>query len=239
VASNTASSNQAKQITITPPDASYEPAALAVLAGLYLVEPGTQLLADLTPQQQVQAAVLADMWQLPEASQAAISVLQTADSTYILCALLEQMLAVAAVPECLLPVFEHSWQALLDAAHAVCESLAAIPKDMQRLLEQAVLSKYGDLEAVWAPDGAALQESLLDLPLHAIELLLASDKLKVSLTVSSQRQCRHQPILLCVVCNMFSRLVVGCALVATGGQRVAGSRRREVNGAPIAASVTV
>ena len=51
---------------------------------------------------------------------------------------------------------------------------------MQLLLEQALLSKYGDLEAVWAQGAAALQQSLFDLPLLAMELLLASDKLKVS-----------------------------------------------------------
>jgi hypothetical protein len=170
---------QAKQlITIILPDASHEPAAIAVLAGLYWVKPWQELLADLTPQQQVQAAVLADMWQLPAASQAAVEVLQAAAaSTDSLSTVLEQLLSLQVVPDCLLPVVEHCWQALLGKY----SELTAVPQSTQRLLEQILLSKYGDLEAVWAPGGASLQESLLTLPLYAMELLLASDKIKVSL----------------------------------------------------------
>ena len=122
---------------------------MAVLAGLYQVEPWPKLLADLTPPQQVQAALLADMWQLPAVSGTAVGVLQAAtDSKAMASAVLEQLLSMAAFPDCLQPVFE-------------C----------------VLLSQYGDLEAVWA--SLALQESLLALPLHAMELLLASDKLKV------------------------------------------------------------
>jgi hypothetical protein len=51
-------------------------------------------------------------------------------------------------------------------------------------LLQILLSKYGDLEALWAPGGASLQDSLLNLPLYAMQLLLASDKLKVSIMYS-------------------------------------------------------
>lgn len=47
------------------------------------------------------------------------------------------------------------------------------------LFEKPVLSKYGNLEAMWGPAGASLQESLLRLPLPAIGIMLASDKLKV------------------------------------------------------------
>ena len=113
--------------------------------------PWPRLLADLTPQQQVQAVVLADMWQLPAASSAAAELLQAAaGSAGRQSAVLDQLLTLAAVPECLVEVFR-----------------------------QALLSKYGDLEAVWGPAGAALQDSLLVLPLHAMELLLVSDKLKV------------------------------------------------------------
>jgi hypothetical protein len=67
-----------KSFTITLPDASYEAPAMAVLAGLYQVEPWSTLFADLTPQQQVQAAVLTDMWQLTAACDAATEVLETA-----------------------------------------------------------------------------------------------------------------------------------------------------------------
>jgi hypothetical protein len=46
-------------------------------------------------------------------------------------------------------------------------------------LEQVLLSRYGDLEAVWGPGGALLQQSLLKLPPYAMEVLLASNKLQV------------------------------------------------------------
>jgi hypothetical protein len=101
---------RAKQlITIALPDASYEPAAMAVLAGLYQVKPWCKLLDDLTPQQQVQAAVLADMWQLPAASQAAVELLQAATEKEAMpSVVLEQLLKLDAVPQFLLPVFERA-----------------------------------------------------------------------------------------------------------------------------------
>ena len=171
-----ANKRQAKQqITITLPDASYEPAAMAVRKGLYQVEPWPKLLADLTPQQQVQAAMLADMWQLTAASEAAVALLQEPGSSDRQSAVLEQLVSMAAVPDCLMPLFEQSRQALLNKY--LYE--AAVPANVQPLFELALLSKYGDLEAVWAPDAVSLQESLLELPLHVMELLLASDRLKV------------------------------------------------------------
>jgi hypothetical protein len=145
------SQQPARQINITLPDASYEPAATAILAGLYQIWPWSRLIADLNPQQQVQAAVLADMWQLPVARGPAAKLLEVAaDSADKAAAVLESLISMAVLPDCLLPVFE-----------------------------KALLCKHGDLEAVWAPTAAALQESLLALPLHAMELLLASSKLKV------------------------------------------------------------
>jgi hypothetical protein len=149
---------------------------MALLAGLYLVQPWPTLLAGLTPQQQVQAAVLADLWQLPAATEAAVGVLQQeSDSNDRLSAVLDQLLSMPAVPDCLTPVFESSWQALL----AKYQSLAAVPAAVLPVFEGVLLSKYGALEAVWASDAASLQASLLALPLYAMELLLASDKLKV------------------------------------------------------------
>ena len=138
---------------------------MAVLAVLYQVKPWPELLADLTPQQQVHAAVLADMWQLSAALQ---QTLDKPDSSYsspfdvdftclgvpptLQAAVLNQLLSLAAVPASLLPVFE-----------------------------SALLSTYGELDVVWSAEAsfACLQESLLQLPLYAMELLLASDKLKV------------------------------------------------------------
>jgi hypothetical protein len=152
-----------KQVNITLPDASYEPAAMAVLAGLYLIKPWSSLLADLTPQQQVQAAVLADMWQLPTASEAAVGLLQAAtDDVERLSELLEELLSLPAMPDCLLSVFEHCWHALL----YMYKDLTAVPDWLLPLFERIVLDKYGDLEAVWGPEGAYLQESLLALPLQ-------------------------------------------------------------------------
>jgi hypothetical protein len=149
---------------------------MAVLAGLYLVQPWPTLLADLTPQQQVHAAVLADMWQLPAASDAAVAVLQApTNSDHTLSAVLDQLLSMTAVPDCLVAVLEYSWKALLSKYRI----LAAVPASVLPVIERVLLSKYGDLEAVWTPGGASLQESMLALPLYAMELLLASDKLKV------------------------------------------------------------
>ena len=155
MASNTAGSTpqpkQQPEVTITLPDKSFYPAAVAVLEGLYHIKPWPELLGGLIPQQQVQAAVLADMWGLKVASKAAVAALQSAiGCTDTVSAVLDELLSLRDMPSCLLPVFE-----------------------------QILLSKYGDLEAVWAPDGASLQESLLALPLFSMELLLASNKLKV------------------------------------------------------------
>ncbi len=129
---------------------------MAVLAGLYLVKPWPELIAGLAPQQQLQAAVLADMWQLPAATEAVTELLMAAaGSAEWLTGVSEQVLSLQAVPDCLLPLFK-----------------------------AALLSKFGDLEAVWRPANAALQESLLALPLHNMELLLASDELKVGVIQS-------------------------------------------------------
>jgi hypothetical protein len=119
------------QINITLPDASYEPAAMALLEGLYHVKPWSKLLADLPPEQQVQAAVLADMWQLTAACKAAVAVLEAVIyDTDSLAAVLETLLNLDAVPDCLSPVFEQFWQALL-SKHS---SLAAMPQWLALLL---------------------------------------------------------------------------------------------------------
>jgi hypothetical protein len=164
-----------QQVNITLPDASYEAAAVALLAGLYQVDPWQKLLADLTPQQQVQAAVLADMWQLTAASKPVVGVLQAETGHAKLSLVLEQLLSMAAMPDCLTPVYDSCWQRLLGRyGH-----LAAAPASVLQVLTRLLLSKWGDLEAVWSPAGTALHESLLGLPLCAVELLLASDRLKV------------------------------------------------------------
>jgi hypothetical protein len=124
---------------------------MAVLAGLYQVKPLPELLADLNPQQQVQAADLADRWEMPATHKVTVEVLNATTGTADrLSAVLEGVLSLEGVQETMVPLFE-----------------------------RALLSKYGNLEAVWAPGNASLQDSLLALPLSAMELLLASDKLKV------------------------------------------------------------
>jgi hypothetical protein len=144
-----------KQVTITLPDASHEAAAVAVLAGMYQVQPWPKLLADLTPQQQVNAAVSEDMWQLTAAHQAAMDVLvAAADTAAGLSDVLEGLLSLEAVQDSMLP-----------------------------LLKKALLSKYGNLEPLCPTwefiSKVPLHVALMALPIHAMELLLASDKLKV------------------------------------------------------------
>jgi hypothetical protein len=135
---------------------------MAALAGMYhwTVQPWPELLADLTIQQHVHAAALADMWQLTAAHQAAMEALNAAaDALDGLSALLEGFLTLPAMQDSVLPLFE-----------------------------EALLSKYGRLQAL-CPTGffqdreIPLQKSLLSLPMHAMELLLASDVLKVGARV--------------------------------------------------------
>lgn len=74
---------------------------MAILAGMYIVKPWPELLGELKPQQQVHAAVLADMWQLPVATEAAVAVLKTSadSSTERGQAVLEGLVSLKAVPD--------------------------------------------------------------------------------------------------------------------------------------------
>jgi hypothetical protein len=148
---NGSSAEQAKRDTLELElqDASEQHAALAVLQSLYAVKPLPELLSELSQEQQLQAAVLADKWQVPLVSSAAADILAEAASTGVLEQAVQQhMLSAQALPECLQP-----------------------------LLKRVLLSLLGDLEAVWTDAG--LQEQLLQLPLHSMELLLSCDELKV------------------------------------------------------------
>lgn len=53
-----------REVVLTLQDAEQLPAAMAVLAALYAVKPLPELLAELSDVQQLQAALLADMWQV-------------------------------------------------------------------------------------------------------------------------------------------------------------------------------
>ena len=131
-------------------DASEQEAALAVLQSLYAVKPLPELLSELSQEQQLQAAVLADKWQVPHVSSAAAQLLAAAASTP---------------------------GALEEVVQKRVLSAAALPDCLQPLLKSVLLSLFGDLEAVWAD--AELQKQLLNLPLPAMELLLSCDDLKV------------------------------------------------------------
>jgi hypothetical protein len=134
-------------------DASEQPAALAVLQSLYAVKPLPELLSELSQEQQLQAAVLADKWQVPNISRAAAELLVKAANTpgALEDAVQDRLLETEALPDCLQP-----------------------------LLKSVLLSLLGDLEGVWADAG--LRDKLLRLPLHAMELLLFCDELKVRWT---------------------------------------------------------
>jgi hypothetical protein len=131
-------------------DASEQEAALAVLSSLYAVKPLPRLLSELSQEQQLQAAVLADKWQVPNVSSAAAQLL----------------VAAANTPGALADTVQHSVLAA-----------AALPDCLQPLQQSVLLSLLCDLEAVWAD--AELREKLLRLPLHTMELLLSSSQLKV------------------------------------------------------------
>jgi hypothetical protein len=141
---------------LTLQDASEQEAALAVLQSLYAVEPLLELLellSQLSQEQQLQAAVLADKWQVPHVSSAAA-----------------QMLADAA----------HIPGALVKAVQQRVLQDAALPDCLQPLLKSVLMFMFGDLEAVWAD--AELQQQLLALSLPAMELLLSCGSLQVGQT---------------------------------------------------------
>lgn len=172
------SKRQAKEsVNLDLPDATFGPAAIAVLQGMYQAQPWPKLLADLTPQQQVHAAILADRWGVAAALSEAVGFLTAAaDSAdeVRMGAMLEGLFTVV-VPDSLEPVLDHAWQALVDKFG----SMPAVPDSVLRVFETGLLRKYGDLEAVWSPDNGELQRSLLSLPLTTMELFLSLDELKV------------------------------------------------------------
>lgn len=144
-------SNKAKpQLVLTLQDASEQAAAMAVLAALYLIKPLPELLSELTQEQQLQAALLADMWQVPGVSTAAAQALSEALDTEggVSAAAGEKLLSLQAVPDCLQP-----------------------------LLKRALLALFGDLEAAWA--AAHIRDGLLALSLPVMEALLSFDEIKV------------------------------------------------------------
>jgi hypothetical protein len=77
--SSTADSSSRPQLVLELQDQSEEAAALTVLQSMYAVEPLGQLLAKLRQEQLLQAAMLADKWQVPDVSAAAVQALPRDD----------------------------------------------------------------------------------------------------------------------------------------------------------------
>ena len=139
------------QLVLTLQDASEQPAAMAVLAVMFGAKTMPDLLSELSQEQQLQAAMLADMWQLPAISTKVAEALTSTHTSQgkLPGTVTRQLLQLQAVPDCLRP-----------------------------LLQQLLLSELGNLEQCWAkPD---LKQMLLQLPLSSMELLLSCDELKVS-----------------------------------------------------------
>jgi hypothetical protein len=152
-----------------------------VLAALYAVKPLPGLLSELPQEQQLQAALLADMWQLPQLSTAAVHVLLQAapEPAGLTDSLVQLFLGLPAHPRPVLPLLDD----------VVLSYNQASTDELKAQLTRVLLSVLGDLE-VWAD--AELQDLLLGLPLSALELLLSSSELQVGVTVklmSSAWQC--------------------------------------------------
>lgn len=155
------------EVVLTLQDEAQLQAALTVLQALYAVKPLPQLLSELPQEQQLQVALLADMWQIPRVSTAAVEELVGASKlAHLTDALLQQYMSLETYPTCILPLLGH-----LPAA--VFSTDEYKPK-----IKHVLLSVLGDLEDVWAD--AALQDALLKLPLPAMELLLSYEELKAS-----------------------------------------------------------
>jgi hypothetical protein len=133
-------------------------AAMAVLASMYKVKPLPELLSELTQVQQLQAAVLADVWGLPEVSTEAVRLLLAAADkgaglSYELVMHYAQM---QAVPSCLVRLPPKIVAVCLDS------STEHTLSNFRSAAQQAVLTFLGDLNAVSAD--AALLQQLLVLP---------------------------------------------------------------------------
>jgi hypothetical protein len=131
--------------------------------------PVPELLSELPQEQQLHVALLADIWQIPGVSTAAVQLLiQTAKADAgLTAAALDRFIQLEPKPNCLLPLFQ-----------SVVEYEAQrTDQQSQATLKRLLLSVLGDLEAVWAD--SALRDALLALPLPAMTVLLSCTDLKV------------------------------------------------------------
>jgi hypothetical protein len=148
------------QLVLTLQDASEQPAAIAVLAAMYGAKPLSDLLSVLSQEQQLQVAMLADMWQLPAIStKAARALASTLKAQGKLSeTVTQQLLHLQAMPDCLQPLAKH-----------------------------LLLQLLGNLEQCWADP--ILRDRLLQLPLSSMELLLSCNTLQVSPQPCCRFQC--------------------------------------------------
>lgn len=179
-------------LTVTLQNDSQLPAALAVLEALYGGRPVQDLLSSLSLQQQMYAAVLADMWQLESVSSAAMQTLQAAlahaKSPGLLQSAMQAVFSLPSLPACLMPVIRniiaHACSSKLMYQHADTNSGRMHRSSLQQLL----LYMLGDLEAVW--HSSTLTEMLLELPAAAMKLLLTSDDLMVRASSAFTYNCQ-------------------------------------------------
>ena len=173
-ATGTATAPGKAEVVLTLKSPSEEPAALAVLSSLYGVKPIPELLSELSQGQQLQAAVLADLWQVPDVSTAVVEGLTPAvsksasglseDAT-------KYLMRLGAYPAFLMPLIKSSVQSASSRLQRAANNAAAT---------QVLVGLLGDLEAVWG--SAELRELLLGLPVDAMVALLSSDELQVGAT---------------------------------------------------------
>jgi hypothetical protein len=136
--------------------------------GCTVVPQGSGLLSELPQEQQLQAAILADMWQVPSVGEAVADMLSAVADGQLSEAVTERLLSMQAVPSCLEP-----------------------------LLKKVLLSVFGDLEAVWADAALQLQLlglplHALKLLLSCTELKVSHAGAELGLAASAVSHGQHK-----------------------------------------------
>lgn len=99
--SGASSNSRRPQLVLTLNSVDQQPAALAVLQALYGVKPVPELLSGLSQKQQLQVALLADMWQVLQLTSTAVSRLYSHLQTHknLTQEVTQQLLDLQAVPD--------------------------------------------------------------------------------------------------------------------------------------------
>jgi hypothetical protein len=150
-AGDSSNSSSWPQLVLTLESADQLSAAQSVLQALYCVKELPALLSELAQEQQLQVALLADMWQVPELTNAAVQELKGSVDTH---------------------------GQLSDVATQQLFALQAVPEFLQALVERVLLIKLGDLQVVWGDP--ALATALLEMSLPVMQVFLSLGKLQVS-----------------------------------------------------------